>query len=395
MPSSTDLPARVVNVELARRRYGDRADELLAGLWQADPLADQVVDAMHEQPGVRATFDRVLTHGRTRGEVLPAALERFFDHVEAVPGWVDWARVDRAGALFFRTGLPGGIILGAKSLCHGYCSPGGNKPLVMTGRLEGNSLAMRLAETGRYVVETCRSGGLRRHAPGYVITLRVRIMHAAVRRLLRRSDGWRDDRWGLPINQHDMLGTALLFSLSFIEGARQFGFSVSEREAEDYLHLWRYASHLMGVDEASYPADEREARVLADIIMLTQGAPDGDSRKLVDALVRAPEQQARDERQRRRAAPQVAAAYGFCRTLLGEELADALDLPRDGWRFAIPVASRLVAAVEPFRRRVPYLERQLLDAGHRYWQRTIDEGRKGKRTTFTPPTQLADTAARA
>ncbi len=383
-------PSRVVDVDSTRRAYGDRVDAVLPWLWVADPLADNVAAAMRTRPASSENFYQALEHGRQSAPALPAPMERFLDNVEAVPEWVDWSRINRAGTLFFRTGIAGGIVLGAKSLCYGYCSPGGNKPLIMTGRLSSSAMSMRLVETSRYVVETCRSGGLQRFGRGFQLAIRVRLMHAVVRNLLQSNPAWSNERWGVPINQHDMLGTALLFSQSFVEGIRQFGFSVSTTEAEDYLHLWRYATYLMGLDESLFPKDEADALVLADIILRTQGAPDADARTLVDALVRAPLSRAEREHHRvRGAAAQVAAGYGFCRTLLGPELSDALALPKDKWRFAIPAISKVVAALEPIRERVPALEHRLAAAGHRHWERAITQGSQGQKTTFAPPTRLA------
>src|SRR5690606_6100879 len=148
--------------------------------------------------------------------------------------WVDWTRVDRAGKLFFRSGPAGGITLGAKSLVGGYCSPGGNKPLAFSGALE-SQVSRRLAETGRFVVATNTAGALRPGGEAWAITLRVRLMHAQVRRLLLRSGRWRSELWGAPINQHDMAATSLLFSVVFLSGLRELGVPVTREEAEDYV----------------------------------------------------------------------------------------------------------------------------------------------------------------
>ncbi len=385
----SNYPKRAVRVAEAVSRHGDAVDRVLSASWRDDPLADDVVSCLKAQPPLRATFYRALEKGRDAVADLPPELERFFDHLDDVPDWVDWARVDRAGDLFFRTGIAGGIVLGAKSLCQGYCSPAGNKPLVMTGRLDSDALGMRLAETGRYVAETCKPGGLRRFAQGFIITVRVRLMHAFVRALLKESDSWRDALWGTPINQHDMIGTSLLFSLSFVDGVREFGFQVSDREADDYLHLWRYASYVMGVEDALFPKSEADAREIAYVILLTQGKPDADSRRLVDALVLAPQKHAVTAEEKRQAAIQVSLGYGFCRRLLGDELADDLGLPRTPWRYTIPVVSQVMRRVERLRQRVPAIDRRFVAAGDRYWEATIRQGLAGRKATFTPPTRVS------
>jgi hypothetical protein len=42
---------------------------------------------------------------------------------------------------------------------------------------------------------------------GYRSTLRVRLIHALVRRHVAAMPDWRADEWGLPINQTDMAAT--------------------------------------------------------------------------------------------------------------------------------------------------------------------------------------------
>ena len=361
----------------------------MSHMWKVDPLADDVIADFAERGRTGwQMLDEALRRGVDAVEGAPEPLRALFAELDEVPKWVDWDRIANAGRLFFRTGAPGGIVLGAKSLCYGYCSPGGNKPLTFTGRLEPANVNRRLAETGRFVMATCARDGLRRFGEGFMATVRVRLMHAQVRRLLMSHPEWRSERWGLPINQHDMLGTSLLFSQSFIEGVRQFGFAVSRREADDYLHLWRYSGHIIGVTPELLPVSEPDADVLADLILMTQGEPDDDSKALVEALVRSPEGAPDSAEHPRRVQRQVALGYGFCRTLLGAELADQLDLPVTRWRHVIPAVSQVVSRLEPFRRLIPRIDRAYVDAGRRYWNETVALGLGGIPAAFAAPGRL-------
>ena len=45
--------------------------------------------------------------------------------------------------------------------------------------------------------------------------------------MILRSGRWDAERWGAPINQHDMAGTQLLFSLAVLEGLRTLGFRIT------------------------------------------------------------------------------------------------------------------------------------------------------------------------
>ncbi|MEZ4442008.1 MAG: oxygenase MpaB family protein [Polyangiaceae bacterium] len=384
-----NLPERVVNMEAAREQFGLRADWLMSYFTRLDPLADAVIEDFESRRGGWKLLDRALRDGIAAVPEAPEALQALFAQLDEVPRWVDWDRIERAGRFFFRTGPAGGIVLGAKSLCYGYCSPGGNKPLIFTGKLLPQHVARRLAETGRFVVATCSPGGLRRDGEGFAATVRVRLMHAKVRRLLLRDPRWDSGRWGEPINQHDMLGTSLLFSQSFLEGIRQFGFTVTRAEADDYLHLWRYSGYLIGVAPELLPVTEPDADTFADLILMTQGAPDADSRRLIDALVHFPIDLAKTEAERRAARYRMAAGYGFCRYLLGDDLADQLDLPRDGWRHLVPACAGLIGRLEPFRRLVPPVERLYRRSGESYWDQTVTVGLEGIPAQFAPPMGLA------
>jgi hypothetical protein len=228
------------NRELACARYGDLPERLVPYLDQADPLADAAVQTLTglPVPEREAAIEAALSDGSAGA---PGALGELVASARHVPVWLDEARLERAHQVFLRAGLLGGISLGLCSLVHGYAAPAGNKPLAFSGRLKQRA-DRRLAETGRFVTEVTQLGGLRPGAPGWRSVLRVRLMHAQVRRLLLASGRWSFEDWSHPINQHDMLATILLFSCVFIGGMRKLGVHVTAQEADDYQHLFRWES---------------------------------------------------------------------------------------------------------------------------------------------------------
>src|SRR4051812_7389222 len=304
MSDARHWPRRLHRREEAERQFGDLAERMLPYFDRADPLADAVVDALEaESPASREQhIDAALGGDLSRA---PDALRQLVASAQGGPPWVDWQRLDRANDVFLRPGMLGGITLGLCSLVHGYAAPAGNKPLAFSGRLKERA-ERRLAETGRFVTAVTERGGLRPGALGWRSVLRVRLMHAQVRRLLLESGRWSVDEWSQPINQHDMLATTLLFSCVFIEGIRKLGVHVTAQEADDYQHLFRYVGELIGVDSALLPATHAEAMRLAELIRLTQGAPDEDSRELVSALIDGPLRLAKTPAERKRAEGQVA-----------------------------------------------------------------------------------------
>ena len=372
------LPSRFVNLPGARARFGDRIDRLGAYLTRVDPAADGLVEAFEAMPPGAgwALFRHAAQGGIASVSEPPEALRAFFAEVERVPVWVDWNALDHGGAVLRRAGPLGGLVLGLKSLVLGYASPGGNKPLILSGRLEEQA-GRRLNETARFVQATIAPGGMRPHAVGWQLTLNVRLIHAQVRRMILRSGRWDGAAWGAPINQHDELGTSLLFSVIVLEGLRQLGVRVAATDAEAYVHLWRWSGYLMGIDAELLPATESEGRRLGELIAATQGEPDDDSRRLTRALLESPVRDAQTAPERTNAQRLARFSTAMCRALLGEVTANQLGVSSTSWRYVVPFARRLVSSMELVRENVPFGDASALWAGTRYWDRVVNLGLAG------------------
>jgi hypothetical protein len=380
-------PKRLVHIQEARARFGERANRLAGLLSEGDGLADAAVEALAQlSPAAREALLSNALSLESPGR-LPKPVASFREALLEVPFWVDAPRAARGGAVLLRTGIFGGFVLAFRSLILGYCSPAGNKPLVFSGRLRA-SASRRISETGKFVQSVCLPLGLLPGAPGFVATARVRLMHAQVRRLLQASPKWDGAAWGEPINQLDMAGTVLLFSLVVVDGLRRFGFKFSAEEVSDVLHLWRTVGWLLGVRQDLLASTEAEARELWDLTRLTQGPPDADSTELAQALVESPLLQARTQAERTRAEGVVALGYGLSRFLLDEGYADALGMPRNGWRFIVPALRGLVSTAGRVLGRLPGSERLRLEAGLLYWQHVVEVGLKDEDATFALPSAL-------
>lgn len=389
--NSSMFPTRYSNLTDARARFGDRVDRLGRFFDRVDPLADEVVAAVEATPGGWKLFDQASRMGVERVPSAPASFHAFFEQVERAPMWVDWETVDRGGEVLLRAGPLGGIVLALKSLVLGYSSPAGNKPLVFSGRLQEQA-ARRLNETARFVQATITPGSMRPRAEGWRITLKVRLVHAHVRRMILRSGRWNAPAWGAPVNQHDQAGTSLLFSAIVLEGLRQLGMRIARRDAEAYMHLWRWSGWLMGIDPELLPATETEGVRLGHVIAATMGEPDDDSRALTRALLEAPLQAAKTRGDLANAKRLVRFSAAMCRELLGEEMADKLAVPRTSWRYMVPFARRLVSSVELVRERVPFADVPAVWAGRRYWDRVVEVGLAGAMAEFALPQSLARAA---
>ncbi|MFO0590258.1 MAG: oxygenase MpaB family protein [Polyangiaceae bacterium] len=382
------FPTRYINLDAARATFGDRVDRLGPFLLRTDPLADAAVEAMAgiERGGGFALLDRMLASSEVDPSA-PPAMRAFIEETARVPAWVDWPTVDRAGSVLHRAGILGGLVLGAFSLPLGYAAPGGNKPLVFSGRLTDQA-PRRLSETSRFVQAVSLPGGMRRGADGFRITLKVRVMHAHVRRMILRSGKWDEATWGVPINQHDMAATTLLFSAVLLEGLRRFGLEIEHEEAERYMHLWRYVGYLSGVDPELSCGSELEGTQLGNLIQATQGPPDDDSRALVQALVRSPLAAVRDPKQARGARMRYNVGRGLMRSLLGVELADKLGLGPTPWESVMGVFRTAGTLGDRAVKLSPTVRQKAVTAGEKYWDEVVRIGLAGGPYEFRPQEKL-------
>ncbi|WP_232006350.1 oxygenase MpaB family protein [Mycobacterium sp. 852013-50091_SCH5140682] len=238
-------------------RLGER---LTVGDEPMDRLVDWMASVGMAQ--MKPLFERVLAEGIANVPEAPEPLREFFIRVEAVPDWVDRDKLRKGQRALVRGGSDGMSIARDVSLLGGYQFSGFNKTLLRTGALEKGS-NQRFAETMQWAMDVISDGGLDPLGIGYRSTLRVRLIHAFVRRHVAAMPDWRADEWGVPVNQTDMAATLVGALVAPSVAGLGMGIVPAPGELDAIAHVTRYVGWLIGVEDEWLPGSFRESvRVL-------------------------------------------------------------------------------------------------------------------------------------
>jgi hypothetical protein len=367
---------------------GSRAEMYAQFLWHTDPLADAVMNEFARIPESRwrALLEIALAKGIEAVPDAPEPLRALFRQLECAPIWVDRERCNLGGSTFLRCRL-GFVPLALLALPIIYSWPAGNKPLALSGQLVHRA-SQRLKDTARYVFAVCQPDGLSRFSEGFAMTVRVRLIHAQVRKLLLESGQWRPEAWGAPINQCHMAGTNLMFSVGVLDGLTRLGYRFERVEREALIHLWRYAGYLLGVEHELLIADEFEGHRLLDLMFAFEPQPDDDSRALVDALMQTSVTYVQNFKAARWCNANL--CYGISRALIGDEHAAALRFPKTNWKFVVPMIRPFTWLVETARMFSSRVQSLAKVAGPKAFRHLLSErGLKGGTGDFAIPRRIA------
>jgi len=286
----------------------------------------------------------------------PDSLRALAAQVEATPAYVDYEQIDRGAAAFSRNAREAGISLSTTSLVSGYNNSSASKPLIVTGRFS-EMAPVRAIETSMWVFAVGRPGGLHRDSEGFKRTIRVRMIHAFVRRHILSSAKWDTHSDGVPINQADLAYTVVEFMWLPVRSVQKLGIYYTPADLEAIYALWRYMGYLMGVDEDLLVRNGREAQNLENVHMALSPPPDNDCRLLTHVLLT--DVLAVDLKQASGAIGLVGRQFGrqfvqgLTRAFVGKSIADSLDIEETMWQYVPKVVSPAMNITSRARYRIP------------------------------------------
>ena len=264
------------------RRLGER---LTVGDEPMDRLLDWMMATGLSQ--TRPLFDRALAGGIASLPDAPQELRDFFSTVETMPPWVDAELLRRGQRAMRRGGADGMYIARDVSLLGGYQFSGFNKTLLRTGALEKGS-NKRFAETMQWAMDVIAEDGLGPLGVGYRSTIRVRLIHAFVRRHVGAMPDWRTDEWGVPVNQTDMAATLIGALIAPPAASLGMGILTAPEDLDAVAHLTRYVGWLIGVEDEWLPHSFRDGIRVLYHTLTALSAPDESTRQLAAPMADDP-----------------------------------------------------------------------------------------------------------
>jgi len=250
----------------------------------ADPLADDAIHMLFSS-GDRDAVQRFLNTLQRNEQVdpamLPSCIQDYFKLLPDVPE-PDVPLIQEGQQLFATYGPEILMILACYSLPAAYAARKGVQVLYRTGFLAQRT-NLRLFQTSQMVIDVMSPGGLGPTGMGRVTAVKVRLIHAAIRRLLLSDtqNPWPNE-WGVPLNQEDLAGTLMTFTHLIRDGLDKLGVGIWP---PGYLNAWQAVGRMMGIVEDLIPKTPDEAAELCAIIQRRQVDPSPEGRALTTALL--------------------------------------------------------------------------------------------------------------
>ncbi|MCR9015230.1 oxygenase MpaB family protein [Aquiflexum gelatinilyticum] len=215
---------------------------------------------------------------------FPAELKSFFLFFHQAPDFIVPGKVKTAQEFFDKEGNLYLSLLGFYSLPYCYAFADGAQVLVRSKRIT-DEVGMRLSETALFLLDCFVPGTFIEENKSLLTIAKVRLIHAFSRYFVSKyAKDWNSD-WGLPINQEDMIGTNLAFSLMVMRGMEKLNRFPGIETHEAVLHYWKVIGHYLGIDIAFWPETAKESFELEKLIRKRHVRPSEAGNTLIRPLL--------------------------------------------------------------------------------------------------------------
>ena len=310
-----------------------------------DPPADAAIAALASME--QADAGRFIQAGMESDQQVLAEAPRefrdFFDGIEAAPPWFDSKSV-LAGCRAFNLHSDAFIQAFTVVTLRNAATPI-SKAFHATGRVLSEQADRRIRQNTRHLIEIMLPYALERHGDGWKLSVRIRLVHAQVRRLIRRDGEWDESVYGAPISAAHMGLSSANFSATLIREAMRLGAKLDGEMRHGIMQIWRYTSLLAGTPEVLlFEGDEAATARFSEVGRLCEPPPGEEAIAIANHLVQAlPGLAGKGTPLARRAMEKR--VYRVSRALLGHEIADQLHFPRLLTAGLLPVLRCLRASI--------------------------------------------------
>ena len=333
LPDGDDLDDIVLptdylpQVEKALAHDRERASAYLRHTLVGDPEADEMLEDCSSlaraelyifvQAGMDGDTDTLAD--------APASLREFFERLDSLPDWyheidpLPGVRAFHRNSSLILGGMVGGVLV------EGFAT-NISKSFFLSGRLRDQGVR-RLKQNNRHMLEIFFPGGMDRMGDGFKLSVRIRLVHAHIRRLLRESGDWDGEAWGVPVSAAHLGFAISAFSARLLHHARRLGAQFSDEEEASFMQIWRRSGYVMSIPETILCKDEADALRTFEVGLMCEPPIGLESIAMANALENSAPVVVgiADPAQRRNLAKYV---YNVSSALIGKEMAAALRYPK-------------------------------------------------------------------
>ena len=321
-------PDYLTGYEKARPVDPERASAYIAHTRVGDPVGEAAAEdlaALDREDATRFIEAGMNGAGDSGLKAAPASLREFFRNAEIQPDWLDYKGLRPGVRMFHRNSYTVLVAFVAGVLIEGFTTNIA-RSFMLTGRVRDKGMR-RLGQNNRHMTEIFFPGGLDQHADGWKLSVRIRLVHARLRRLLNKSEEWDGEAWGEPISAAHLGFAIASFSARLLMHMKTLGANYDDVEYRSFMNVWRYTGYLMGIPETILYSDAEDALKWYDIGLVCEPEPGVDSIAMAHSLINSAPiiAGAANLEERRNLARYV---YRVSSGLVGKEMAQKLNYPK-------------------------------------------------------------------
>lgn len=254
---------------------------------QQDPMADIVIEKYSslDKSLLKSHLDILVDNSSTLTDEALPELKNLYQSIRKTAQAFDKSTLAEGQGFFDHYASDIMLLLGFLSLPYCYGAAAGAEVLVRSKKILEEP-EIRLRETAEFVFDVTHKHAFEPNGKALVSILKVRLRHASTRWYIHSAGNWDAEEFGQPVNQEDMAGTNLSFSLIPIRGLRKLGRFIPPEKAIHYVSYWNHIGLLLGVDPELLPTGNKEAFLLEKQIRFRHFRPSEAGFQLASSLLK-------------------------------------------------------------------------------------------------------------